>query len=205
MLVLDLAHVGGAETRLLDEQMRQTGCFMVVGHGVPQDLIDDCFEFSRIFYDELSEEERLQYYWGATPAKCGYAPQGEASRANYPGRPSIADEPNDNKAFFVRFQSHQSFGNTWPEEAPGSHSCSLCGFREAIEEYVSLTTGIFRRLLPLFATALGQPTDLFSRASAGMEVPLSIRMNYFSAGGSVRMGKHAHTDSVFCTLVRGSL
>ena len=202
MLVLDLEHLDAAATpQLLDEQMRQTGCFLVVGHNVPQHLIDDCFEFSRRLYDELSEEERRRYYWGATAAKCGYAPKGEASRDNYPGRPSVADEPNDNKAYFVRFQSHQSFGNVWPDETPGAHSCSLSGFRAAIEEYVSLTTGVFRELLPLLATALGQPADLFSRDS-GMDVPLSIRMNYFSPGGAVRMGKHAHTDSVFCTLVR---
>ena len=201
MLVLDLEALDAAKApRLLDEQMRQTGCFLIVGHGVPQQLINDCFEFSRRLYDELNEDERLRYYWGATPAKCGYAPQGEASRDNYPGRPSIANEPNDNKAFFVRFQSHQSYGNVWPDETPGAHSCSLQGFRAAIEEYISLTSGVFRRLLPLFASALDQPVDFFNRDS-GMEVPLSIRMNYFSPGGVVRMGKHAHTDSVFCTLV----
>jgi hypothetical protein len=39
-----------------------------------------------------------------------------------------------------RFQSHQSFGNVWPNETPGAHSASLAGFRATIEGKIHMAS-----------------------------------------------------------------
>ena len=50
--------------------------------------------------------------------------------------------------------------NVWPDE---SALAELNGWRATMEEYYSELTSLARRLLPLFALALGLPRDMFLR------------------------------------------
>ena len=67
LLTLDLG--SAPDLGALDAEMWRTGCFQVTNHGVPQQLLDACFEFSRVVFEELTEAELQRYDWNATPAK----------------------------------------------------------------------------------------------------------------------------------------
>jgi isopenicillin N synthase-like dioxygenase len=114
-------------------------------------------------------------------------------------------KPNLNEAFFVardlpgdhpdvvadrRFRS----ANRWPSDLPG--------FREAVVAYCNTMERLVRRLVPLYARALGLPPTYFDAPFA--EPQYKLRMTHYPnqpALADDEFGIAPHTDTSFLTLL----
>ncbi|BBK31168.1 isopenicillin N synthase-like dioxygenase [Stella humosa] len=213
--VLDLAPFlagrAGAREALGAELRRaftDVGFYFVVGHGVPQDLVDATFEEVRRFHAlPLAAKTAL----AIDRHNIGYMPmRGATTRFN---ALSTTQRPNANEAIFfkrelaadhpdvvagVRFRGR----NHWPDEA------ALPGFRAAILTYCDAMEGLGRRLLPVYAAAMELPADWFDAAFA--DAMFTLRMSHYPPsepipdgpiGDGQEWGLAPHTDTSFLTLL----
>src|SRR6266436_9209416 len=162
-----LAGQPGASTAAATELGRalgDVGFFVVVGHGIPQGLIDDTFAQARRFHAQPMDAKlalRMNEHNNGYMMLGRYAVWTSDVNAN--------DKPDLNEAFFVKrergpedplVQAGRRFAgpNRWPETLPG--------FRETVLAYTEAVDTLGRRLLPLCAMALDLPTDTFAGAFA---------------------------------------
>jgi len=106
------------------------------------------------------------------------------------------NNPNQNAAFVIK-RDHRisSDDNLWPKED------ELPGFRESVERYGELSESLAKRLLPIYAVALGLKEDYFQKA---FEAPFfRLRMSHYqpSNGEKTGFGIHPHVDTSFFTLL----
>lgn len=187
----------------IDETLRTVGFFQIVGHGVPTEVADACWQASTEFFD-LPEEEKVAV--GRTEGGLyGYFPMRSESLAKSRG----IDTPGDLKESFNigpgRLPAHEPvddderalFGaNRWPEALPQ--------LRPAWEAYFAAMASLSDRLMSIFALGLDLPADYFaSRIDAS---PGALRaINYPEQRlppeeGQLRAG--AHTDYGTLTILR---
>jgi len=181
----------GAELRWAFENV---GFYYLRGHGIQQSLIDATFAQAARFHS-LPEEQKLAVQ--INTENVGYMPM---KVGQFPGRP-----PSRNAAFFLRRDraledplvvgKRRFHGlNQWPADLPG--------FRETALAYMQAMETLCRRLVPLYATALGLSPDAFDRAYA--EPHLILRLTHYPplpAGEAVSLSLTPHTDSGFMTLL----
>ncbi len=145
--------------RQLCHALENIGFYFIKGHGVPQSLIDAAFaETARFHAQPLDSKMKLR----RNRDNVGYLPM---SRSN---DPEAAIKPNVNEAIFVKrdlpadhpdVQAHKRFRGTnlWPADLPG--------FRQTVVAYCDALEGLAKKLVPLYAVALGLPADYFDRPS----------------------------------------
>ncbi|NRG40873.1 isopenicillin N synthase family oxygenase [Rathayibacter sp. VKM Ac-2835] len=201
--ILDLSRLdqGEEEAAAFRRDLRETthdvGFFYLVGHGVPQDLLDDVVAVSRRFFD-LSEEEKLAIENTASPQFRGYTRFGaELTNGDVDYReqvdigidretvPAGADVPD-----YQRLEGP----NLWPESLPE--------FRTVFERWHEELAAVAIRLLRTWAVALDAPADVFDEAFA--EKPFSLVKVVRYPGTSdpePKQGVGAHRDGGVLTLL----
>ncbi|MEK9661461.1 MAG: 2-oxoglutarate and iron-dependent oxygenase domain-containing protein [Alphaproteobacteria bacterium] len=195
----------GALDRLAGEvrfALENIGFFYIVNHGVPDILVDRILSATQAFH-ELTEEEKQAIR--VNRDQSGYVPMkasmNTTSGINRNTAPNVVelflahrDRAPDESAVIEgrRFQGL----NQWPARTP------MPGFREIVNAYHDTMLALGRRLLPLYAVALGMPAGHFYRyfrdpqsivRMARYPVPASVEDNQFGAA--------PHGDLGFLTML----
>lgn len=205
--VLDLAPLlagePGAADRLGAELRRaftEVGFYFVRNHGVPDALVDRTFAAARQFHAQPLEAKLAMPF---DQHNTGYLPmRGNTTRMNALGAPQ---KPNANEAVFFKrdlpadhpdvLAGHRFRGTIrWPE---------LPGFRQTVLEYCGALEGLGKRLVPLYARALGLPVDYFD--AAFREPMYTLRMTHYPqaepTSAEDEWGLAPHVDTSFMTIL----
>lgn len=190
---------------VLVRQIRQAcedvGFFYIAGHGVPQDTVDRAFAASRRFHAlPLAEKLKLQL----NACNIGYLPM----NASVQGASTVhkATRPNQNESFFIshdRGPDHPDVladlqlrgRNQWPESLPD--------IRADMNGYFRTLTALGERMLPVFATSLGLPSDWFAPHFAD-EAHINLRFLHYPPQETDEdnvFGQAPHTDNSFLTIL----
>jgi isopenicillin N synthase-like dioxygenase len=195
----------GALERIAGEirfALENIGFFYIVNHGVPAVLSDRILSATQAFH-ALPMDEKLAIrvnrdQAGFVPMKTSMNTTSGVEKNSAPNlveiflahRDRTADEPAVREG--RRFQGL----NQWPARTP------MPGFREIVNAYHDTMQGLGRRLLPLYAVALGMPSGHFYRyfrdpqsivRMAMYPVPETVEANQF--------GSAPHGDLGFLTML----
>lgn len=198
--VLDLSRLDGdaagsflAELRAM---ARDPGFFYLVGHGIPQALIDGALAVSRRFF-ALPEADKLSIAMVNSPHFRGYNRAGLEHTRGKPDwreqidigaeRPAIEQGPG--APAWTRLQGP----NQWPAALPELRT-TLLPYQEAV-------TALAVRVLRAFAAALDQPADVFEPIYTPAPQQLLKIIRYPGRSGGDRQGVGAHKDSGFVTIL----
>jgi isopenicillin N synthase-like dioxygenase len=184
----------------IDTACREVGFLSVVGHGVPQDVIDEMVSVTTAFFDRPVEEKR-RFTVDEKSANRGYASLGSEALSYSIGESSppdlfeafnvgweIDDQAVDD---YVAVERTRFFHpNIWPD-GPAE-------LREVWLRYWAAMDTLGHQLMSAMAMALGLEPDHFE-ASLGRNISVMRAINYQRHPGSpdplpdqMRMG--AHTD-----------
>jgi isopenicillin N synthase-like dioxygenase len=183
----------------LRHALESVGFFIIVNHGVPQDLIDRTFAQARRFHEQpLDAKMALRM----NEHNNGYMAMGKY--AVWTSDVNVNDKPDLNEAFFVKrerrpddplLRSGRRFAgpNRWPANLPG--------FRETVLEYTAAVDALARRVLPVCAVALDLPPDYFDAAFTDSQ--FSFRLSHYPPVKAVenQFGIAPHTDANFLTFL----
>ena len=198
-----LAGEPGAMDRTAKElrfALTEIGFYFIVNHGIAREKIAGMFaEVKRFHAQPVEKKLELKLDQHNT----GYLPmRGNTLRTS---TVQTGTKPNLNEAFFVardlpadhpdvmadrRFRS----ANRWPSDLPG--------FREAVVAYCNTMERLVRKLIPLYARALGLPSTYFDAPFA--EPQYKLRMTHYPnqpALADDEFGIAPHTDTSFLTLL----
>lgn len=194
-----------AVARAIDEACRTVGFMQILGHGIPDPIIDGLKEAMDAFF-ALDLETKKTY---KTPPKInrGYSPPKSESLSLSLGVES-ANRMND---FFEAFNVGAARSdypnvdlpeddyaeNVWPE---------VDGFRDKVEAYFAEAKRVAETMTDIFADALGLPSDFYDAyTSHSLDV---LRMNNYALppGTNVRLdgdliGMGEHTDYGIVTVL----
>ncbi len=144
-----------ATAAALGEAARTSGFFYIVGHGVPQALIDGLFAASKQFH-ALPRARKMRWWSGFTTHHRGYVPF-EENGSDFPKR------INMNEAWDMSFEApadhpdhlagwRMTGPNVWPD---------LPGWREAVSGYYDAVFALGLGMLDALALELGvDPAEL---------------------------------------------
>lgn len=189
--------------RDVDAACREIGFLVVVGHGVPQAVIDGAHAASRRFFD-LSVETKLRYepppggflgYRGVGSEGLSYSLDQETpvdlKEAFTTGRADVGDDP-----YFTSEQGRMYFPpNRWPAEVPE--------LREAFGPLFRAFDALATDLMRIFALALDLPIDHFDPV-LDKNIAALRALNYPEQTGAPVPGQlraGAHTDYGTLTLL----
>lgn len=150
--------------REIHRACRETGFFYVSGHGVPAQLIDNQFAWTKRFFN-LPLDAKLALDMKNSASRCGYQPI-KVQRLDSQDASAAAAPSDLNESYFCGVElpsTHpnaqrgwRSFGhNQWPENLPG--------FREQTLAYQGAMRSLGDHLLTLIALSLELPEDWFAR------------------------------------------
>ncbi len=170
----------------------QTGFFSIVGHHVPSDVIANTFSQIRQFHaasDDVKNAilmDRPDWPVGGM----GYLP---LKNRKLPARQT----GNLNEAIIIKCDDQLGMSdNQWPAED------ALPDFRAQVESYATHLEALGKRLLPIYARALGVSDNYFEEAFVK---PLyRLRMTHYPAvqgGDQDAFGIAPHVDTSFCTIL----
>lgn len=188
-----------ATAATLRDALEGVGFFIIVEHGVPEDLVRRTFGEARRFHDQPLPWKmalRMNEHNNGYMAMNRYAVW--TSDVNTNTRPDL------NEAFFVKrerapddplLRSGRRFvgPNRWPDDLPG--------FRDTVLAYTGAVDVLGRRLLPACAVALELPPAHFDRAFA--ESQFSFRLSHYPPveADANQFGIAPHTDANFLTFL----
>ncbi len=183
--VIDISGPAEAVAAEVDAACRQIGFLAVVEHGVPTVVVAAAWDAAVDFFD-LPPDEKLR---SRTDGPYGYSPFGAEALARSRG---VTAAPDLKESFNLGPYHLGLRGVVWPE-APA-------GFRAAWTAYYEALGGLASRLLAIFAAALDQPPDTFTRhferhtsALRALNYPALHRP---AAPGRVRAGAHSDYGSL---------
>src|SRR5919201_2600063 len=175
------------------------GFFIIINHGVPQDLIARTFAEAKRFHDQPLDAKmalRMNEHNNGYMALGKYAVWTSEVNAN--------TKPDLNEAFFVKrerppddplLRSGRRFAgpNRWPDNLPG--------FRETVLAYTDPVDALNPRVLPVCAVALDLPPDYFDAAFAQSQ--FSFRLSHYPPvqAEANQFGIAPHTDANFLTFL----
>ena len=181
------------------------GFFSIVGHGVPEELIEKMREVSNAFFDlPLPEKEKVKRDTraGSPP---GYSMLGDVALAKslgaatppdyqegfVSGRPDIPNAPYWQTELAKRF----NMPNVWPARP--------AGFRETYETYYRVMDRLSAQIMRMFALALDLDEEYFaSKTDKAFDVLKVVRypaQKVAPVEGQLRSG--AHTDYGMVTIL----
>ena len=187
----------------LSHLLERIGFFVIINHGLPDDLIAQAFAEAERFHAQPMEAKRALLM---NEHNNGYM-----AMARYNVRTSrvseAASKPDMNEAFFVKrerpsdhplVRAGRRFAgpNRWPEGLPG--------FRETVLAYCGAADALGLRLLAPLAISLGLDRDFFRPFFT--ESQFSFRLSHYPPAEPEpdRFGIAAHTDTNFLTLLAQS-
>lgn len=194
----------GGEARIAEEIAQAcmgTGFFYLRNHGVPSALVDAAFQANQAFH-RLSLESKLAVKING--AFRGYQPLG-GSTLKASTKFDSATYANQVESFFVRNEDAEILAsgratgfmmgpNQWPR---------LEGFKEAVVAYEAAMRALGMRMLPLFARAVGEAPDYFTRLANPASV--CIRLLHYPPVSDAEIEAHfrifPHTDYGFLTFL----
>jgi isopenicillin N synthase-like dioxygenase len=172
----------------LGHACRQSGFFGIVGHGIPQDLIDAVFEGARRFF-ALPIETKLTVRGDMTATNRGYVPlRGERLNADLP--------PDCKEAFNIGLEAMQDPlprdneapsppANLWPP---------IPAWRDTMLAYFARCSEVGILLHEAFADTLGIDRSFFTPS---LESPAAVLRLLYYPGGTGKeadAGAGEHTD-----------
>ncbi|MDH2444013.1 2-oxoglutarate and iron-dependent oxygenase domain-containing protein [Amnibacterium sp. CER49] len=201
--VLDLSRLdrGDAEAAAFRTDLRraahEVGFFELVGHGVPDGLIDEILGLSRRFF-ALPEQDKLAIENRRSPQFRGYTRVGgERTHGDVdwreqidiaPERPTV--DPGEDVPDYLRLEGP----NLWPDALPE--------LRPVVERWQAELGRVALRLLRAWSEALGAPADAFDEAFATRPFTLLKIVRYPGATADDRtQGVGAHRDGGVLTLL----
>jgi isopenicillin N synthase-like dioxygenase len=198
-----LAGEPGADRRLAEELRQaceQIGFYFIVNHGVPQSLIDRAFvETARFHAQPLDDKMKLLI----NDHMIGYLPLGYSTfRSSTINRNTKHDL---NEALFIRRERKPDdpdvvSGKRW--RGLNQWPAGLPGFRETMVCYFRTMEAFGRKLLPLYALALGMPRDYFLPLFDGAHI--NLRLSHYPANAAAednQFGIAPHADAGFLTML----
>jgi isopenicillin N synthase-like dioxygenase len=191
--MVPVVDISGEPRRVADEigaACRDLGFLTVIGHGVPEDVVERTAQAGRTFFDLPDGEKRTLAEGDAQAGLPAYRPLRSESLAA-----SLDDKaPGDLKESLDWGPAVAGYG--WPAHPPG--------LRAAFEDYYAAASGLGERLRLLLALALGLPEDWFEPAFRGHSSSMRV-VNYPQPEGEVEPGQlraGAHTDYGCMTILR---
>lgn len=197
---VDVSRADPATAREVDRICRETGFLAAVGHGVPQDLVQDVFRAAGEFFD-LPSEEKMRVAMPFPGYPYGYSPfakevlaasRGEATPPDLKESFSIGPQSTWDAKGWDPSQGFTSAPTLWPAAPPELEPL----FRRYFSEMGALAS----RILSLFALALELPPDFFAKtidrhASAlrALDYPA---LDYVPEPGQLRAGAHSDYGSL---------
>ena len=189
---------GGSDADLssVAEQLRvaceETGFFSIIGHQVPRDDLSATFEQVRLFH-ALPVEQKCRILMDRPDwpvGGMGYLPM---KNRKLPARQT----GNVNEAFIIKCDDQLGMDdNQWPDTA------WLPEFRGRVEHYAQQMQTLGKRMLPIYARALGMPDQFFDEAF--IKPLYRLRMTHYPAVRSDpenAYGIAPHVDTSFCTIL----
>ncbi|UFS58856.1 isopenicillin N synthase family dioxygenase [Subtercola endophyticus] len=177
------------------------GFFYLVGHGVPQRLIDQVVDLSRRFF-ELPEADKLAIENVNSPQFRGYTRVGgELTAGGVDWREQIDIGP-ERPAARAGVDSADPDAEYWRLEGPNLWPAALPELKPVVEQWNAELSAVSLRLLREWALALGAPGDSFDEAFADHPFPLTKIVRY--PGESVdtpKQGVGVHRDGGVLTLL----
>ena len=173
---------------------RETGFFYIVGHGVPEALMQGQLDAARDFF-ALPLEQKLDLHMNKSPARRGYEPI--AAQTLDEGAPPdlkeslmLGREPIDADDL-----AHGAAPNPWPE--------NLAGFREQNQAYEAAVTALGRTLAATLALSLELPEDYFADGLERANVTVRLLRYPPQAENAEfnQLGSGAHTDWGMLTIL----
>jgi isopenicillin N synthase-like dioxygenase len=211
--VVDLAGARGGDpvarrqaAAAIDAACREIGFFAIVGHGVPETLVDDVRRVAHAFF-ELPPADKLAARHPEAGMNRGYHAAGHESLA----AANDAAAPPDLKEYFhvgpvdVGDDPYYTSALGRRHFAPNRWPAAPTGFERAMTAYYRTMSGLVTFLMRLATSALGVDERFFDD-----KVDRSIgtmRLNYYPAQpvaprpGQLRAG--AHTDYGGFTILTG--
>ena len=188
-----------AAAAALRDALTEIGFFIIVDHGVPEDLIARTFAEARRFHDQplpwkmaLRMNEHNNGYmsmgrYAVWTSEVNANTKGDLNEAFFVKRERTADDP------LVVAGRRFAGPNRWPDDLPG--------FRETVLEYTEAVDALGRRLLPVCAMALDLPADSFDAAFAQSQ--FSFRLSHYPPveAEANQFGIAPHTDANFMTFL----
>jgi isopenicillin N synthase-like dioxygenase len=200
MPILDLGDwIAGGPIAPLVEQFKlactNTGFFYVKNHGIPRQLVDGVFDATRRFF-ELPMEERLKDKIDERFRR-GFMPMGVTQHPGH--KPDLKesyelglDLPVSDPDVAAGLPLHGP--NHWPADKPW--------LKDSAEAYFAQAIVLGKRLLRIFATALGQPQEFFLQYCTKPMV--QSRLFHYppqSSPTSLELGAAAHSDYGMLTIL----
>ncbi|RDV44969.1 isopenicillin N synthase family oxygenase [Leifsonia sp. ku-ls] len=198
--VLDISELdrGDAAASAFRDKLRQVthdvGFFYLVGHGIPQELIDEVLDVSRRFF-ALPEADKLAIENVHSPQFRGYTRTGEEltnGAVDWREQIDIGEEREtvEGGPAFQRLEGP----NLWPAALPELES--------AITRWRDQLSALALRLLRTWAVSLGSPEDVFDEAFADRPFTLIKIVRYPGTSDEVaQQGVGAHRDGGVLTLL----
>lgn len=186
--------------RALRHAYQDVGFWFMVGHSLPNTLVDRVFaEAARFHAQPLEAKLRLKI----NEHNIGYLPMKAATTRH--SDVSTNNKPNLNEAFFVKRDlptnhpdvlANKRFrgANQWPAGLPG--------FRETVVAYCDAMEQLALSILPIYAVALDLPADHFTPAFG--EPQYTLRMSHYPDTPTLSDGEYGlapHADTSFMTLL----
>ena len=170
----------------------RVGFFSLVGHGFPKQVLKNAFMQARKFH-QLSIEQKNNLLMDRSdwPVKgVGYLP---VKHRKLPAR----KKGNLNESFVLKRDHAATLDdNQWPSEN------DLPEFRKQIEDYTREIENLSKRLLPVYASALGLAIDFFESAFTS---PLyRLRLSHYPSSvnkDADEYGIAPHVDTTFFTML----
>jgi isopenicillin N synthase-like dioxygenase len=191
--------------RQIDEACRDTGFFLVTGHGVPADLITKARQRAIDFF-ALPDEEKMKVQRPPSKISRGFNWLGDRAIAYSMGEKTPPDiqeafgfgnEAPDLAAKVDPVSAKMYAPNIWPQQP--------ADFRDVMVSYYDQMQGLARRVLGAMAIALGVDenyfTDKFDRQASNCRIIRYPAVKDAPLAGQLRAG--THTDYGIMTFVRG--
>jgi isopenicillin N synthase-like dioxygenase len=191
--------------RQIDAACRDTGFFLVTGHGVPADLINRARQLAIDFF-ALPDAEKMKVQRPPSKISRGFNWVGDRSIAYSMGEvtpPDIQEafgfgQDRPDLAATVDPVSAQMYApNIWPQQPSD--------FRETLVSYYDAMQGLAQSVLRAMATALGVDenyfVDKFDRQASNCRIIRYPAVTSPPLPGQLRAG--THTDYGIMTFVRG--
>ena len=169
----------------------EVGFCSIIGHGFSRELLDAAFASARAFHAlDQEDKDALTMDQPGWPGGVGYLP---VMNRKLPTR----RKGNLNESIvFKRDHRIELDDNRWPDES------SLPGFRATIEAYMHAIEALAKRMLPVYARALGLDGNFFDQAFTRPLYRMRLtRYPIMPDKAGDEYGISPHVDTTFFTIL----